>query len=42
MRLPAKLLREKPSVIQREGEPLPEPLQVLVQRTLEAPAGVRV
>lgn len=42
MRLPAKLLREKPSVVQREGEPLPEPLHVLVQRTLEAPGGVRV
>ena len=42
MRLPAKLLREKPSVLQREGEALPEPLHVLVQRTLEAPGGVRV
>jgi hypothetical protein len=41
-KLPAKLLREKPSVVQREGEPLPEALQVLVQRALEAPAGVLV
>jgi len=42
MRLPAKLLREKPSVVQKEGEPLPEPLHVLVQRTLEVPPAVRV
>jgi hypothetical protein len=41
-KLPAKLLREKPSVTQGEGEPLPEPLHVLVQRALEAPAGVYV
>jgi hypothetical protein len=41
-KLPAKLLREKPSVLQREGQPLPEVLQVLVQRALEAPAGVLV
>jgi len=39
-KLPARLLKEKPSVIQREGEPLPGPLHVLVQRALEAPAGV--
>jgi hypothetical protein len=42
MRLPARLLKEKPSVTQREGEPLPEPLHVLVQRVLEAPAGVAI
>jgi hypothetical protein len=42
MRLPAKLLREKPSVVQREGEGLPEVLQVLVGRVLEGPGGVRV
>jgi len=42
LRLPAKLLREKPSVVQREGEPLPEPLKVLIQRMLEAPGSVRV
>ena len=41
-KLPAKLLREKPSVTQGEGEPLPEPLHVLVQRALEAPADVSV
>ena len=34
MKLPAKLLREKPSVMQREGEALPEPLVVLVERML--------
>jgi hypothetical protein len=39
-KLPARLLKEKPSVIQCEGEPLPDPLHVLVQRVLEAPAGV--
>jgi len=41
-RLPARLLREKPSVTQREGEPLPEPLHVLVQRMLEGPASVSI
>jgi hypothetical protein len=40
LKLPVRLLREKPSVSQREGEPLPEPLQVLVRRVLEAPASV--
>jgi hypothetical protein len=40
--LPAKLLREKPSVTQRESEPLPEPLQVLVGRALESPATVAI
>jgi hypothetical protein len=39
-KLPSLLLREKPSVLQQEGEPLPEPLQVLVQRALEGPAAV--
>jgi hypothetical protein len=39
-KLPLRLLKEMPSVVQREGEPLPGPLHVLVQRTLEAPAGV--
>jgi hypothetical protein len=39
-RLPGRLLKEKPSVVQREGEPLPGPLHVLVQRALEAAAGV--
>lgn len=39
LRLPAKLLREKPSVEQREGDPLPKPLEVLVRRILEASPG---
>lgn len=37
MKLPAQLMRERPSVMQREGEPLPEPLWELVHRMLEAP-----
>jgi len=40
MRLPEKLLREKPSVLQREGEKLPEPLKALVHRMLEGSPGV--
>jgi hypothetical protein len=40
IRLPRDLLRTKPSVSQREGEPLPEPLGVLIGRALEAPPGV--
>jgi hypothetical protein len=42
VRLPARLLREKPSVVQREGEPLPEPLHVLVERVLEGAGSVRL
>ena len=42
LKLPSRLLREKPSVSQREGEPLPQPLYVLVRRVLEAPATVSV
>lgn len=42
MKLPAKLLREKPSVNPREGDALPEPLAVLVKRALEAPASVGI
>ena len=42
LKLPSRLLREKPSVSQREGEPLPQPLHVLVRRVLEAPATVSV
>ena len=42
MKLPAKLLQEKPSVIQREGQPLPGPLEVLVHRMLDAPGGAQV
>jgi hypothetical protein len=41
-KLPARLLKEMPSVMQREGEPLPEPLHVLVQRILEEPEGVSI
>lgn len=36
VKLPAALLRMKPSVFQNEGEPLPEPLHVLVKRVLNA------
>jgi hypothetical protein len=42
MRFPSRLLREKPSVSQEEGEPLPQPLLVLVQRTLESPGTVAI
>lgn len=35
IKLPASLLRTKPSVFQREGEALPEPLAVLVERVLQ-------
>ena len=38
--LPSRLLREKPSVSQQEGEPLPQPLRVLLQRVLESPGTV--
>ena len=41
-KLPAQLLREKPSVTQAEGEPLPEPLHVLVHRVLEGPGSVSI
>lgn len=41
-KLPSRLLREKPSVSQLEGEPLPQPLRVLVQRALEAPGTVSI
>ena len=40
--LASKLLREKPSVSQQEGEPLPQPLRVLVQRALESPGTVSI
>ena len=36
IKLPASLLRTKPSVSQREGEPLPEPLHVLIERVLQS------
>ena len=42
MKLPSRLLREKPTVSQREGEPLPEPLRVLVHRMLEDPPSVSI
>jgi hypothetical protein len=35
MKLPAKLLNERPSVLQKEGESLPRPLEALVYRMLE-------
>lgn len=41
-KLPIRLLCEKPSVSQEEGEPLPKPLNVLVQRVLERPATVSI
>lgn len=40
LKLPAALLRLKPSVTQREGEPLPEPLHVLIERVLQSPPNV--
>jgi hypothetical protein len=42
MKLPRQLLNRAPSVRQNEGEPLPLPLQVLIRRTLEAPADVKL
>jgi hypothetical protein len=42
MQLPAQLLRQRPSLLQREGDPLPEPLFQLVKRILESPATVLV
>lgn len=42
LKLPANLLRLKPSVSQAEGEPLPEPLQVLVERVLQSPPSIAI
>jgi hypothetical protein len=42
MKLPRQLLNQTPSVHQKEGDPLPLPLQVLIRRTLEAPADVKL
>jgi hypothetical protein len=42
MRLPEQLMREKPSVLQREGQELPELLWELVHRTLEQPPGAQI
>lgn len=40
IKLPANLLRTRPSVSQGEGEPLPEPLHVLIERALQAPPSI--
>jgi hypothetical protein len=40
IKLPANLLRTKASVSQLEGEPLPEPLHVLVERALQSPPSI--
>lgn len=40
MNLPAKLLQERPSVLQKEGEALPRPLESLVDQMLDDPGGV--
>lgn len=42
MKLPARLLKERPSVTQREGDPLPDRLKILIQRTLDGAGEVRV
>jgi hypothetical protein len=42
MKMPAKLLQERPSVLQREGERLPHPLEALVHQMLDEPAGIKV
>jgi hypothetical protein len=42
MKLPAKLLNERPSVLQKEGEALPRPLEALVYRMLEDGPAVAV
>lgn len=38
--VPERYLREKPSFLQREGEPLPEPLFQLVKRLVESPVSI--
>jgi hypothetical protein len=40
VKLPASLLRTKPSVSQSEGEALPEPLHVLIERVLQSPPSI--
>jgi hypothetical protein len=40
LKLPTTLLRMKPSVTQQQGEDLPKPLRVLVERVLQAPPTV--
>jgi len=42
MRLPEQFMREKPTVLQRDGEELPEPLWELVHRILEGLPGAAV
>jgi hypothetical protein len=42
IKLPVRLLCEKPSVLQQEGEPLPKPLTALIQRVLEGPGTVSI
>ena len=42
MKLPAKLLQERPSVLQREGESLPRPLEALVYQMLDEPPRVNL
>jgi hypothetical protein len=42
LQLPAQLLRQKPSLLQREGEPLPERLFQLAKRILESPPAVTI
>jgi hypothetical protein len=40
MKVPAQLLQQRPSVLQRLGEPLPRPLESLIQQMLDDPPGV--
>ncbi len=42
IKLPANLLRTKPSVSQHEGEALPEPLHVLIERVLQSPPSIAI
>jgi len=40
LQLPSSLLRQKPWLLQREGDPLPEPLFQRIKTILESPASV--
>lgn len=40
LKVPAKLLQERPSVLQRSDEPLPRPLESLVYKMLDDPPSV--
>jgi hypothetical protein len=42
MKLPPKLLQERPSVLQREGEPLPHPIEALVSQMLDEPPAIHL